>query len=101
MKKMLKYTLFALLLVSAVLALASCGHQHEYAAEWSTDGSHHWHAHTCQHEAGERIPAADLATHTFGAAVTVAPGTNTTGKETRTCTVCGYTMESIIPATGE
>lgn len=56
---------------------------HDYAAEWSSDASGHWHTCTrCGDKGGK-------AAHTPGA-----PATET---EPQTCTVCGYELQ---PATG-
>ena len=100
MQKTLKYSLFALLLAATMLSLAACGHQHQYAEAWSTDGAHHWHDYVCEHNADERVPKDGLAPHTYGAPVITDATCTEPGKETRTCTVCGYTMEKTVAATG-
>lgn len=50
-------------------------HTHDYATDWSTDRTNHWHV--CLSEVGDcDVPVSDLAAHSFD--------------ENDVCTVCGY-----------
>ena len=71
MKRNFKLFVAVLVLVATVFTIASCGHKHEYSADWSSDATNHWHAATCD----DGAEPADLAAHTLvdGA-----------------CSVCGY-----------
>lgn len=73
-------------------------HTHDYATAWSSDISGHWH--TCTGEDCDAVSG--LAAHTAGDWQVVTAATATTaGTRTRSCTVCGYVMETeTIPATG-
>ncbi|HIY96091.1 MAG TPA: leucine-rich repeat domain-containing protein [Candidatus Borkfalkia excrementigallinarum] len=97
---------FAVLL-SLVMCLglfAGCGgggdggsHTHTYATTWSSDETNHWHAATCEHT----DEMSDLAAHTFGDWTVVTEQTCVQdGVQERACTVCGYTEEQTLPATG-
>ena len=97
---------FAVLL-SLVMCLglfAGCGgggdggsHTHTYATTWSSDETNHWHAATCEHT----DEVSDLAAHTFGDWTVVTEQTCVQdGVQERACTVCGYTEEQTLPATG-
>ena len=98
---------FAVLL-SLVMCLglfAGCGgggdggsHTHTYATTWSSDETNHWHAATCEHT----DEVSDLAAHTFGDWTVVTEQTCVQdGVQERACTVCGYTEEQTLPATGK
>ena len=62
-------------------------HVHTYSEEWTSDGTNHWHAATCEHT----DEVSEKAAHTFvdytsnNDATTEADGT-----KSRTCSVCGY-----------
>ena len=59
-------------------------HEHSFEDEWSTDGTHHWKAATCGHEA-----KSGYAEHTFGEYVSNNDATTEAdGTKTRVCTVC-------------
>lgn len=59
-------------------------HEHSFADEWSTDGTHHWKDATCGHEA-----KSGYAEHTFGEYVSNNDATTEAdGTKTRVCTVC-------------
>ena len=68
-------------------------HTHNYAAEWSSDNTSHWHECDC----GDKT---DIGSHVSnGGIVTVQPTYNSTGLRTYSCTVCGYVMHTeTIPA---
>lgn len=95
MKSMKKLVLVGLVLLASVmvlLPLVGCKndsvpevpHEHSFADEWSTDGTHHWKAATCGHEA-----KSGYAEHTFGEYVSNNDATTEAdGTKTRVCTVC-------------
>ena len=68
-------------------------HTHNYAAEWSSDNTSHWHQCSC----GDKT---DIGSHVSnGGIVTVQSTYNSTGLRTYSCTVCGYVMHTeTIPA---
>ena len=102
MKKLTTVITLALLLGLTVCLLASCGHQHEYNADYTYDGSHHWHEASCKHAEDEMPEIIDFGTHTMSETTTVlAPGCSTAGKEASYCTVCGFEKSAVLPATGE
>lgn len=68
-------------------------HQHTYSDQWSSNATHHWHAATCGHNVNQ-----DYAEHAFGEWDIVSSATETaTGLKRRTCSVCGYVDEVVIP----
>lgn len=70
------------------------GHSHSYAAEWTTDETHHWHAATCSHTDQK----SGYAEHTY----TITSDTATctaAGEKTETC-VCGLTRTTESTAKG-
>lgn len=102
MKKLTTILSLALLLGLALCLLSSCGHEHEYAAEYTYDGAHHWHVPSCEHPEDEMPEIRDFGTHTMSEeSVAVAPGCSTAGKKVSSCTVCGFEKSTVIPATGE
>lgn len=68
---------------------------HSMKTEWSKDSKNHWHeCSACGHKEDE-------AAHTWDNGVeTVAPGKDTEGEMTFTCSVCGQTKTDSIPALG-
>lgn len=103
MKKTMRILFLALVLVLALLMLAACGHEHSFAETWSHDGSHHWHAPTCEHEKAEDMPdAADLGIHDMTTVpVVVAPTCGKAGTSTTECRVCGFKKVETLPPTGQ
>ncbi|MCI9515201.1 MAG: hypothetical protein HFF61_12850 [Oscillospiraceae bacterium] len=78
------------------------GHTHVWAAQWSTNKTHHWYACTA---AGCPTPVDQLngyAAHTPGDwIIDQQPTASNTGSRHRVCTACGYeTDRESIPATG-
>ena len=58
-------------------------HTHNYAAEWSSDNTSHWHECDC----GDKT---DIGTHVEDSGViTVQPTTTSTGIKTYSCLICG------------
>ena len=70
------------------------GHSHTYAAEWSHDDTHHWHAATCSHTDQKSGYAEHAYTITSDTATC-----NTAGEKTETC-VCGLTRTTESTAKG-
>ena len=62
-------------------------HEHSFAAEWSKDENHHWHAATCEH-----ADAIEKLVHVWNEGVVTTPATEEApGVKTFTCGDCGYT----------
>ncbi len=81
MKKFLSLMLAVIMCFAVATTLASCGHEHEFKTDWSSDATHHWHACTDP----ECTEPADKAEHTWDA------GTAKEFPNTEyACTVCGY-----------
>ncbi len=103
MKKLFTASLLALTLLLALFALTACNeeeeHTHTWAEKWSFDPTHHWHANTCTHEAGTRLPVLSRAEHDFSETKSD-PTCTVSGKITRVCKVCEYKMEATVAATG-
>lgn len=76
----------AAVLSFALLSAAACtpGHQHTYKEEWTTNAEEHWHASDCGHE----DEVSEKAAHSFSF---VSLGG---GRHKKTCSVCGYEVES-------
>lgn len=70
------------------------GHSHTYAAEWSHDDTHHWHAATCSHTDQKSGYAKHVYTITSDTATCTAAG-----EKTETC-VCGLTRTTESTAKG-
>lgn len=70
------------------------GHSHSYAAEWTTDETHHWHAATCSHTDQK----SGYAEHAYTITSDTATCT-TAGEKTETC-VCGLTRTTESTAKG-
>ena len=103
MKKTMRILLLSLVLVLLLLALAACGHEHSFDEAWSHDGSHHWHAPTCEHEKAEDMPdVRDFGTHDMKAEPieVVAATCGRAGTATYECKVCGFRKVVSTPATG-
>lgn len=81
MKKFLSLMLAVIMCFAVATTLASCGHEHEFKTDWSSDATHHWHACTDP----ECTESADKAEHSWDA------GTEKEFPNTEyACTVCGY-----------
>ena len=71
-------------------------HTHTFATGWEHDSNTHWHAATCGHNV-----KGDEGAHSYGEWSTVTPASETTdGVKRKTCSVCGYYVDEVIPATG-
>ena len=68
--------------------------EHHFSTQWSSDAVNHWH--DCTDEDCEEV--SEKGPHTFNdGVVTLQPTFEDTGTTTYTCTVCGYTKETLIP----
>ena len=68
------------------------GHTHAFATAWSYNETKHWHAATCGHDV-----KGDEGNHDLSAWTTeIAATTTQDGKESRTCSICGYKEERTI-----
>ena len=89
MKRKSLFTILAiaLMLVLSLSVLTACNKdgKHNFAEEWSTDETHHWHA--CADKGCKETK--DKAEHSWnGGNVTVEPTTEKEGAMVYTCTVC-------------
>lgn len=67
---------------------------HTFSETWSKDADYHWHEATCGHAVIE-----GKTSHTWNdGEVTTAPTHTTTGIKRFTCTVCGQTKDTVLPA---
>ncbi|MBR2010604.1 MAG: hypothetical protein IKA06_02500 [Clostridia bacterium] len=81
MKKILSLVLAVIMCFAVATTLISCGHEHEYKTEWSSDATNHWHDCTDP----DCTEPADKAAHSWDA------GTVKSFVDTEyACTVCGY-----------
>ena len=81
MKRALSLIMAIVTCLSCCVLLASCGHECEWAADWSKDATHHWKACTD----AECAEVNEKAEHTWDAGTAIATGTQFT------CSVCGQT----------
>ena len=82
MKRVLSMIMAIVTCLSCCVLLASCGHECEWAADWSKDATHHWKACTD----AECAEVNEKAEHTWDAGVEVAFGATQ-----YTCSVCAQT----------
>ena len=74
----------------------SSTHKHTYSSEWSYDEEYHWHDATCGHNL-----QSSRSKHDFGEwIVDVDPTIKENGHQYKTCSVCGYRVNEMVPATG-
>ena len=95
MKKRITMILSVLCLLALVVALASCGHEHAFKAEWASDATNHWHV--CEVEGDECAEVSGKAAHTFAEKSKVEPTCTAVGELTEACSVCGFEKKSEIP----
>ena len=91
MKRITRAVLTALTGAAFLLAAAGCDfetdHTHSYSSDWTSDGTYHWHAATCEHT----DETSDKASHVFGEYTSNGDATTEAdGTKTRKCSVCGY-----------
>lgn len=85
MKKIVKRFMFAFVGLSAVVALASCGHSHKYS--WESDNTKH--RQVCE-ECDEKT---EYEAHVWGDwVVKKEPTLDEKGSREHTCTECGKTV---------
>ncbi|MCR5309513.1 MAG: hypothetical protein K6E21_05340, partial [Bacilli bacterium] len=73
-------------------------HQHEYASTYSFDEKEHWFAATCEHLEQRK----GVQEHSFGDyVVTQEPTLAKEGLKVRTCSICNYKDEVVLPKLGE
>lgn len=73
-------------------------HQHSWASAWSTNNSHHWHECVADGCDGE---ADSYAAHDYSSWIVDKAATATeNGSQHRTCSVCEFRQDEVIPATG-
>lgn len=83
MKKLVSLLLAVCMLATLCVMLIACGHEHDWATDWSKDATHHWHA--CKGE--DCTEVADKAEHTWG--------------YDYKCTVCGADKDVVTTVTDE
>ena len=96
MKKIVSMMTALCSLLSVGVMFTACGHECEFATEWSKDATNHWHACTD----ADCTEVADKAEHTWDAGTVTTPATLTTkGVKTYTCTACAQTKTEEFEAT--
>ena len=76
---------------------SSSVHEHTFSNEWSSNGTHHWHAATCEHTEEK----GDYEEHRFGQWITsIEPEEGVPGLKYRLCSICNYRVEEVIDALG-
>ena len=76
---------------------SSSVHEHTFSNEWSSNGTHHWHAATCEHKDEKK----DYEEHTFGEWKTSKEAEEgVPGLKYKECSKCGYKVEEVIDALG-
>ena len=82
--------------LASAISLAACTpaedkHEHQWSAEWSSDGANHWH------ECSGCDETQDESAHTWGEWEVTKEATATeAGSRQRECTVCGYTQNEVM-----
>ena len=95
MKRRITLILSVLCLLALVIALASCGHEHAFKAEWASDATNHWHV--CEVEGDECAEVSGKAAHTFAEKSKVEATCTAVGELTEACSVCGFEKKTEIP----
>ncbi len=95
MKKTICMMLALLVCLGACAGLVSCGCDHVFSEEWSTDDTHHWHVCTLE----ECAEQSDKGEHDWDQGVlTLVPTHATPGNRKYTCKVCGKIRnETVAP----
>ena len=76
-------------------------HTHSFDSAWASDADNHWHK--CKADLGGAVclEIEGKAAHTWdNGTVVTEPGAYSVGKKQFKCTVCNYTKNEAIPATG-
>ena len=66
---------------------------HSFSTSWTSNATSHWHASTCGHNV-----KSGTAAHTWTYSITQNPTSTEDGIRVKTCTVCEYSAEDVIPA---
>ncbi len=97
MKKVLSVLLTLCMIFSIGAVLSSCSHECEFATDWSSDDTAHWHACTKK----DCTEIADKADHTWDdGSITTKATQEADGVKTYTCSVCGKTKTEAVTFTG-
>ena len=76
-------------------------HTHSWDTKWSSDESYHWRKCTGQVNGAACQEVNDKAAHQWDSGtVTKEPGEYTEGLKVFKCTICNYSKNEVIPATG-
>ena len=93
MKRRITLLLSVLCLLALVVALASCGHEHAFSAEWTKDEANHWHACDSEDECAE---VSGKAAHSFEVVSTKESTCTVKGEKVEKCSVCGYEKKTVL-----
>ena len=96
--KQFKWIAVSLFTASVLFGFVACSdgyiHFHTYDTKWTSNDKFHWHKATCEHTS--EVTAKAL--HTFDVWEIVTEATEEkTGLKERSCTVCAYTQQGVIP----
>ncbi|MBR5867097.1 MAG: hypothetical protein IKZ04_04205, partial [Spirochaetaceae bacterium] len=96
--KQFKWIAVSLFTASVLFGFVACSdgyiHFHTYDTKWTSNDKFHWHKATCEHTS--EVTAKAL--HTFDVWEIVTEATEEkTGLKERSCTVCAYTQQEVIP----
>ncbi len=89
-KSLITILVVALVAILSLTALVACDNKdkHEFATEWTTDATSHWHVCTVE----GHTDTDEKVAHTFDEGkITTAATEDAEGVKTFTCSVCGYT----------
>ena len=87
-----------LFLIVSLFSLAACDvgptikpHEHYFSTSWSYNETQHWHPSACGHnvttEKEDHVLTEDYVEPTY----------EKEGKRTKTCSICGYQKEEVVP----
>ena len=78
------------------------GHEHDWASDWNSDSSNHWHECLAEHcDITGNSGKDGYGAHSYGSWVVDQSATSSqSGSRHRTCTLCGYNQTERLPATG-
>lgn len=81
-------------------AFTISNHQHTFGGAYQYSSEEHWQNSTCNAEHPGQIITGNRAKHTYTSTIVTSATQTTSGTRKYTCTVCGYTYNATIPATG-
>ena len=91
MKKKFLVLLLSIFLTSCEMGPTIKPHEHYFSSSWSYNETQHWHPSACGHnvttEKEDHVLVEDYVEPTY----------EREGKRTKTCSICGYQKEEIIP----